>query len=233
MQRLRLRARKPRWAKELPLPNLLIEELIKIQSPNLSVLTDPEPKSRDILQHQKHHATDAKTVPSDGANLRQLVRDLDSIPIDRAGVPARAVKGTDGLVCEDASQEAADDTTDAVQLEDFQPVVDAEEDVDVFAESADDGGHEPDHGGQPYGDVACCRRDADEASDAALTGADEGDAAAVTHHVYAHPADDAEGGRDVGVEGGVHGADAGVEGRAAVEAEPACPILGVSFVIRG
>ena len=209
---------------QTPLPNRLVEELIQIQPQHLLLVLHPQSHPRDVLQNQQQRERDRETVPRDRADLGELLRDLDAVAVDGAGgLGAEAVEGRDGATREDAGEEGAAHAADAVQLEDLEAVVDAQELVDVLAEIDEDGGQEANERRAPDGDVAGGRGDADEAGDGALAGADHGELTVVFDVVDQDPADDAGAGGEVGVVGGEHGAHGGVEGGAAVEAEPAEP----------
>ena len=110
-----------------------------------------------------------------------------------------------------------------MELEDVHALVDLNPFVDVVAERADGAGQEADQRGDPDGDVASRWRDADQTGDGTRAGADDGEAALGADVVNENPAEDAEGGGGVGVEGSQHGADCAVESGTAVEAEPSEP----------
>lgn len=92
-----------------------------------------------------------------------------------------------------------------------------------MAERADGTGQEADQRRDPDGDVASRGRDADQTGDGARAGTDDGEAALGADVVDEDPAEDAEGGGGVGVEGGQHGADGAVQRGTAVETEPSEP----------
>jgi len=207
--------------KRLPFTNSLIEELIKVKTPKLSIAVDTQVHVRNVLQREKQDTADDKRVRRNSADLSKLLGDLDTIAVDATRVQTHAVESRNRLVSKDTSEETADHTTDTVKLEDLQTVVDAKPFVDVLAQSADDGRHEADDGCFPETDVAGGGRDADQSGDGALAGADDGEAAFMLDEVDEDPAEDTGRGGGVGVEGGEHGADGGVERGTTVEAEPA------------
>lgn len=207
----------------LPLANLLVEELVEIETLHLGFVADAQMHEGDVLQDQEQDARYDEGVGGNGCDLGELLADLDAVAVDAARVERDAVEGADGLVGEDTGPEGAEHAADAVELEHVQPVVDADPLVDVLEQGAADGGEEADDGGEPDGDVTGGGGDADKACNDALAGADDGEATLGADHVDQDPADCTGGGSGVGVEGGDHGAHGGVEGGTAVEAEPAEP----------
>ena len=101
-----------------------------------------------------------------------------------------------------------------MELEDIHALIDTEPDIEVLDGGADDAGEEANESGDPEGDVARGWGDADQTGDGAAAGTDGTEFALVANHVDEDPAEDTEGGGGVGVEGGDHGADGGVESRA-------------------
>lgn len=110
-----------------------------------------------------------------------------------------------------------------MELEHLHSIIHVQPLVDVLHQRAHHRRQEPNHGGEPDAHVPRRRRDAHQPSNRALAGPHDAEAALVPDVVDQDPADGARRGGRVGVEGGVHGAHARIEGGAAVEAEPAEP----------
>lgn len=145
----------------LPVPNLLVEELVQVQPAHLRLFADAQVHSGGVFQREEKNARDDERVSGDGGDFGKLLADLHSVAIDSAGSHCGAVEGADGLVGEDSRQERAHHAADAVQLEDVEPLVDFQPLVQVLQRGARDGCDEADHGCQPDRDVACGGRDAD------------------------------------------------------------------------
>lgn len=132
-----------------PLTDLLIEELIEIETLHLSLLADTQVHVRDVLEHKQQDEAHDKRVGGYRGDFGKLLADLDAVAVDAAWVQRGTIEGRDGLVGEDAGQEGAHHAADAVQLEDVEALVHADPFVDVLAEGADDGGEEADDGCEP------------------------------------------------------------------------------------
>lgn len=136
---------------QLPLANLLVKELIEVETLLLCLGADAQVHVRDVLEGKQQDARHDKRVGGDCGDFGKLLADLDAVAVDAAGVEGGAVEGGDGLVGEDARQEGADHAADAVELEDVEAFVYADPFVDVLAEGAHDGGDEAND---------CCEPDA-------------------------------------------------------------------------
>jgi hypothetical protein len=135
-----------------PLANRLIMELINIIAHDLGLVRNPQVQTRDILQNHEQTAAHGEAVARNGADLSELLADLDAVAVDGTRVHALTVEGGDARGGEDAGPEAAEHAADAVELEDFEPVVDAEPFVDVREAADAAGGEEADGGRGPEGD---------------------------------------------------------------------------------
>lgn len=124
---------------QLPLPNLLIKELIEIESLFLSLSADPQMHVRNIFQRIKQHTRNNKRVSGNTRDLGELFSDLEAVAVDASWGEGGAVEGGDGLVGEDAGEEGAGHAAYAVEFEDVEAFVYAEPGVDVLAEGADYG----------------------------------------------------------------------------------------------
>lgn len=209
--------------KHTPIPNLLIEKLMQIQSLLLFILTNPKFQPRNKINRIQQNTRNDEGIRRNRANLRELAAHLDADAIERAFVLRGAIERGHPLLREDAGEEGPGHAADAVELEHVHALVDADPLVDVLDGGADGAGQEADEAGEPDGDETRGGRDADEAGDGAGAGADQAEAAARADEVDEDVAEDAEAGGCVGVEDGHGGADRGVERGPAVEAEPAEP----------
>jgi hypothetical protein len=110
-----------------------------------------------------------------------------------------------------------------VELEDIHAFVNLDPPVHILARRADGCGEEANEGRDPNGHVTSSRRDADKTSDGTRASTNNRELSLVPDILNRSPAENTEGGRSVGVEGGKHRADGTVERRTSVEAEPAEP----------
>lgn len=207
-----------------PITDLLIEELVDIQTDHLGLLAHAQVHAGDELDNVQQDAAHDERIARNGTDLSELQADLPAIAVHGAGrLGAEAVQRRDPGLGEDAGEEGADHAADAVQLEDVHALVDAQPLLDVLHARARGAGEEANHGGDPERHEARRGRDADEPRDGARARADDGELALVLDVVDGDPAQHAERGRRVGVEAHEHGAHRRVERGAAVEAEPAEP----------
>ena len=123
---------------------------------------------------------------------------------------------------EECSQSIPGETTDGVHGKDIESVVDAEHKLELGGVVAGHGADGAKDDGGPGGDVTRAGRDGDEAGDDAGAEADGGPLALETV-VEQTPGEAADGGGEVGGDGGHDGAQVGGGGRAGVEAEPTDP----------
>ena len=208
---------------ERPVANLLIEELVNVQSHHLSLLANTQMHVRSVLQNEEDDAGNHKAVRGDGRDLSELFSNLDTVAVDASCSVCRAVEHADGVVREDARQEGADDAANAVELEDLQALVDANPFVEILHASTHDCGNEPNISRKPDTDIASGWRDADQSSNDTFAGPDNAELAAGADKVHDDPANGSGRGRHVGVECSVHGTDASIERGATIETEPSHP----------
>jgi hypothetical protein len=183
----------------LPITDLLVEELVEIQTHHLSFLTDTQVHARNVLESQQQNARHDERVSRDGGDFGKLLADLHAVAVDPAGGQGGAVEGADLLVGEDSCEEGAHHAADAVELEDVEAFVDVQPLVEVLEGSAGDGGDEADDSGKPDGHVASSGCDADQTSDGTLTGTDDGEASLGADVIDEHPADSTGRGGNVSV----------------------------------
>lgn len=131
---------------EFPLANLLVKELVEVETVHLGLLADAQVHAGDVLDGHEQDAADGEGVDGDCGDFGKLLAHLHAVAVDAARVQRHTVQRRHGLVGEDSSQETANHAADAVQLEHVQTFVNAQPGVDVLAQGADDGCQEPDDG---------------------------------------------------------------------------------------
>lgn len=179
---------------------------------------------RNILERIQQNTGHHKRVTRNGADISKLAANLDTNAVQRTRVlGAHAIERRHPLLRKDTREEGPHHAADTVQLEDIHTLVDAEPRIHILAARAHNARQEADQARNPGRHVTRSRRNTDQTSDGTRAGTDDGEAAFGADVVDEDPAEDAEGGGDMGVEGGSHGADRSIQGRAAVEAEPAEP----------
>ena len=206
-----------------PVAYLLVEELVQVQANHLGFLADTQAETGNVLEDEKQNAGDDKAVGGDGSNLSELLADLDAITVDSTSCQSSTIERRDGLVSEAASEERSDHAADAMELEHVQSFVDTKPLVQILKRRTDDCSQEANDCREPERDVTGGRSDADKTSDGALASANHGELALGADVVDHDPANGASGSSNIGVEGGIHGADGAVESGATVEAEPTEP----------
>ena len=187
----------------LPIANLLVEELVKIQAKHLRFLTDTQMHARDVLEKEQEDARYDERVSRDGSDLRKLLADLHAVAVDTTGSQGGTVESADLLIGEDAGEERTHHATDAMELENIEAFVDVQPVVEILQGSADHSCEEPDDCREPHGDVASSGCDADEASNSTLASANDGEATLGADVVDDDPANGTSRGGDIGVEGGI------------------------------
>ena len=197
-----------------PVTNLLVMELINVETNHLSLLRDTETHAWGVLEDEEKDSRDGERVRGDGADIGELLADLDTLTVEATRGEGGTIEGGDPLLGEDAGEEAADDTADTVELEDIHALINTEPDIEVLDGGADDAGEEANESGDPEGDVAGGWGDADETGDSTAACTDGAELALVADHVDEDPAENTERGGGVGVEGSDHGTHRGVESRA-------------------
>lgn len=173
----------------LPVSDLLVEELVHVQTTHLRLLTDTEVHARDVLESVQQNARYDKRVSRNRGDSSKLLADLHALAVDSAGSTLGTVECADGLVGEDSREEGAHHAANAMQLEDVQAFVDVQPVVEVLKRGADDGGEEADERCEPEVYVACGGRDADETRDGAFARTDDGEFALGADVVDEDPAD--------------------------------------------
>src|SRR2546423_1272676 len=78
---------------QTPVTDLLIEELIQVQTHHLSLLGGAQVHARNVLQDQEQNARDGERVRADRSDLSELLADLNAIAIDAARILRTAIKG--------------------------------------------------------------------------------------------------------------------------------------------
>ena len=209
---------------DIPIANLRLDEQGRIQTGLLGLLGDAQthPPGQELEGREQDEGED-EAVGGNGGDLGELLADLDTVPVDTARLIGHAVEHGFRGRGEDARHEGSDHAANSVEFEDIEPFVDAYPPVDVPAQRADDRGDEPDQHGQPHGHETGSRRDAHQTRDGTLARAHGRKLAAIPDKVNQAPTNNARAGSSIGVEDGEHGSDAGVEGRASVEAKPPGP----------
>ena len=128
----------------LPVSDLLVEELVHVQTTHLRFFADAEVHARDVLESVQQNARYDKRVSRNRSDSSKLLADLHTLAVDSAGSTLGTVECADGLVGEDSGEEGAHHAADAVQLEDVEAFVDVQPVVEVLQRGADYGGEEAD-----------------------------------------------------------------------------------------
>lgn len=92
MHSLALGVLKPVLLKHAPVADLLVEELVKIETNHLGFLADTEVHEGDVLEDVQQSAGHDEGVRGDSADFSQLLSDLNAISVDGAGVLGGAVE---------------------------------------------------------------------------------------------------------------------------------------------
>lgn len=124
---------------------------------------------------------------------------------------------------EQAGEEGSTHAANTMKLEHLHAIIHMQPLIHILHQRAHHRRQEANHRREPHAHIARRGRNADQPGNRALARAHDTEPPLMPDVVDEDPAKRARGGGRVGVEGGVHGAHARVEGRAAVEAEPAEP----------
>jgi hypothetical protein len=208
---------------QAPVTNLLVEELVKIQTEDFSILVHTQVHEGNVLERKEEDAADNEGVGSDGSDLGKLFADLHTIAVKTTRVAGATIQRGDPLLGKDTGEERAHHATNTVELEDLHAIVDSEPLVEILERGANDRGKEADEGGDPDGDVTRRGGDTNKTSDGTLASTDKAELALVLDEVNQNPAENTSGSSGVGVEGSHHGTDGTVESGTTVEAEPTEP----------
>lgn len=126
------------------------------------------------------------------------------------------------LRCENAGQQVTDNTTNTVDSEDIQSLINTHHKLELSGKVATDATNDTEDDGSPGGDVTSGGRDGHETRNSAGAETNHGPLLLQTV-VEQDPGDAADGSSEVRDDASHDGAHVGGERRAAVEAEPADP----------
>ncbi|KAG9680227.1 ammonium transporter, partial [Aureobasidium melanogenum] len=157
---------------EVPVVHLFIEELVEIESSDLSLPVNTQVHAGNVLEDHEQDPADNKRVGRNGSNLGELLGNLNAIAVVGTRVERRTVESRDGLVGEDTSHEGSQDTANTMKLEDVESIIDVKPLVYVLQHSTDNSGDESDHSSEPRVDKTSSRGDADETGNCSLASTD-------------------------------------------------------------
>jgi hypothetical protein len=123
----------------------------------------------------------------------------------------------------DTGEEAANHSSDTVELEDIHSFVNLDPPIHILAERANDSSEEANEGSNPWRDITSSWRDSYETSNGTGASTDDRELALIANVLNRGPAQDTKRGSSIGVEGGKHGPESTIERTASVEAEPSEP----------
>jgi len=187
----------------LPVADLLVEELIKVQAKHLRFFTDAQVHAGNVLEDEQQDTRDNERVSRDCGNLGELLANLHAVAVDTTRSGGGTIESADLLVGKDTGEERSHHAANAVKFKDIETFVDVQPVVEILKRSAGDSCEESDDSCEPYRYVASGGRDTDEASDSTLTGADNREASLGADVIDDDPADSAGRSGNIGVECGV------------------------------
>src|ERR1700712_2994523 len=82
--------------KQCPLSNCLVVELVGVVSDHLNLIGDTEVETWNVLHDEEHESGADEGVGCDGADLGQLLGDLDSVAVNGTWSQGDSVEGADG-----------------------------------------------------------------------------------------------------------------------------------------
>lgn len=187
----------------LPVANLLVEELIKIQAKHLRFLTDTQMHAGNVFENEQQDARDDERVSRNRSDFGELLANLHSVAVDTTGSGGGTIESADLLVGKDTSEERSHHTADAMKLEDIETFVDVQPVVEILQGSTSDRCEESDDGCEPDRYVASSGSDTDEASNGTFASADNREASLGANVIDDDPTDGTSRGGNIGVESGI------------------------------
>lgn len=206
--------------------NVIISELSKlsiIQSNILLLSRSTEAQAWNKVHEKEDQAGTAEGVCEAGNGVSKLVCKLDVVLVDPAARNlTSAIKSGYVVGSEQTGHQVSNDSTNAVNGEHIECVVDVDQVLDLGCEVTGDGADDTEDDGGPGWDVTCCWGDGDESGDDAGAETDCRPLS-VKSVIEENPGNPTSCSSGVGDEASHDCADVGSQRRSTVESEPADP----------
>lgn len=206
--------------------NIVVCPLAKegvVDADNLLLLGTPETESGDKVHGPKDDGGDDQGPRETCKSVGDLVSKLDVVVVEPTSWDdCDAVKASDGSLCKESSEDAADESSNSVRSKDVKCVVGLEEVLERSGQVAADGSDKANCNGSGGTDEPRGRSDADETCNDTRAESDKRKLALETP-VHQHPGDTANCCCEVGNDNSLDCAEVGRECRTTVEAHPSCP----------